>query len=487
MLPDTFFHPLDLDDAIEDADDTGGSDAVVELLTAALADPRARGDERLPEYVDQLVTASCEAGHERDAIDTLRRLAQVEPGLADFVASLVIELHAELGEQDIAEGLLTRHYAEQRSRPSAERSLQFYASAAATAAEQLDDRELAHTLATEGLALARKHGDSQDVAMIQEVLAQVAPSPVATVGGPRPPGMRAGWQRRVAYRLAYLPEPEYATAMARHLLDATMPTLHEDYRRSVQGALEDLHLGPGEDAYVVPLDVDGLLAYAEREGKDPASRRTRMDYNNWLDDGRDIPWPPERNAVCWCGYGRKYKKCCGRPGFSLVEVPDRASTILRISLDGARPEVWRRVAVPSTIRLDRLHQVIQDAMGWANAHRYQFIDGSTSILDPRANRPELKADTQRLISMANEPGISFIYVYDFGDYWSHTVTVEEIREAGTANEVEMLDGAGACPPEDCGGVPGYQALLDALADPADPRHEEAVDLLGKDLDPTAPV
>ena len=77
-------------------------------------------------------------------------------------------------------------------------------------------------------------------------------------------------------------------------------------------------------------------------------------------------------------------------------------------------------------------------------------------------------------------------MYDFGDEWTHTVTVEEIRPGGPHNTFTILDGDGACPPEDTGGPVRYQYLLDALADPSSPAHADAVDRLGADFHPTRP-
>ena len=45
---------------------------------------------------------------------------------------------------------------------------------------------------------------------------------------------------------------------------------------------------------------------------------------------------------------------------------------LRIKLDDVEPAVLRRIDVPLTIRLDRLHLVLQAAMGWTNSHLYEF-------------------------------------------------------------------------------------------------------------------
>jgi hypothetical protein len=89
-----------------------------------------------------------------------------------------------------------------------------------------------------------------------------------------------------------------------------------------------------------------------------------------------------------------------------------------------------------------------------------------------------------LVSIAAEHGARFTYVYDFGDAWTHTVTVAEIRPSGPDNIFTILDGGGACPPEDIGGAPRYQYLLAALADPASAGHADAVEMLGADFDPT---
>jgi hypothetical protein len=291
-------------------------------------------------------------------------------------------------------------------------------------------------------------------------------------------------RQRVVYRAAYLPAAEYEAAWDRQLLDATHYRLHEDYRREMEQTLQALAAEPDASAYVVPLDVDGLLDYARREGRDPASRQTRLDYNDTLQHaGRDVPWPPPRNAPCWCGSTRKYKKCCGEPGFLAVEPPDPASLVLKIELDQVEPPVWRRIAAPSNTPLDQVHQMIQAAMGWQGTHLYAFETGAGTVFDPRCEAPGIAADGERLVSIATEPGQDFSYRYDFGDDWWHTVTLEEIRAADGENTFRVLGGGGACPPEDCGGPFGYRLLLRALSDPEDREHLDAVDWLGRDYDP----
>ncbi|WP_432981263.1 IS1096 element passenger TnpR family protein [Dactylosporangium sp. CA-233914] len=293
--------------------------------------------------------------------------------------------------------------------------------------------------------------------------------------------------RATVYQMAYFPPAEYEAAWSHGLLNATSYRRHADYRRETEQALRAMAERGGSGIRVVALDVPDLLAYAQRRGKDPAHRQTRLAYTGWLHEtGRAaIDWPPERNGPCWCGSGGKYKKCCGSPAFLGVEPPDPASLILTIELDGVTPRVWRRVAIPSNTPLDRVHLMIQDAMGWQDNHMYVFETDEFTVIDPRSDSDEIPADGKRLVSIAGDRGARFAYVYDFGDAWGHTVTVDEIRPGGPDNVFTVLDGGGACPPEDVGGVAGYQQLLAAYADPASPDHDDAVDILGPDFDPAA--
>ncbi|SCL31357.1 plasmid pRiA4b ORF-3 family protein [Micromonospora inyonensis] len=159
---------------------------------------------------------------------------------------------------------------------------------------------------------------------------------------------------------------------------------------------------------------------------------------------------------------------------------------LRISLAGVRPSVWRRVLVPGGYTLDRLHRVVQHAMGWRDCHLHSFeIDGvqygAPDPDDGLASRDEL--DTR--LDMAVGKGNRFQYTYDFGDWWEHELVVEDVLTADPDGRYPAcLDGEHACPPEDVGGPAGYRLLLDALADPAHPRHDAMRDWLGRSFDPS---
>ena len=127
-----------------------------------------------------------------------------------------------------------------------------------------------------------------------------------------------------------------------------------------------------------------------------------------------------------------------------------------------------------------MHRVIQTAMGWDNSHMHQFIKGAREVLFRDAGqiddggfslpgyvRPPMVDEAKvRLDQVLPEVGAAFGYEYDFGDSWEHGIEVEEIlpRSSDFAGPV-CLAGERACPPEDCGGVPGYEDILLLLAQP----------------------
>ncbi|MFI6263992.1 plasmid pRiA4b ORF-3 family protein [Micromonospora sp. NPDC051006] len=160
---------------------------------------------------------------------------------------------------------------------------------------------------------------------------------------------------------------------------------------------------------------------------------------------------------------------------------------LRISLAGVRPPVWRRVLVPAGYTLDRLHRVIQHAMGWRDCHLHSFeIDGLQYGEPDPDGELALHDELDVRLDAVLGKGSRFQYTYDFGDWWEHDLVVED---AVTADPEERyptcLDGERAGPPEDVGGAPGYQGLLVALADPGHPEHRSMRDWAGAGFDPGA--
>ncbi len=165
--------------------------------------------------------------------------------------------------------------------------------------------------------------------------------------------------------------------------------------------------------------------------------------------------------------------------------------LLKVTLAELKPSVWRRLEVAGDIALDELHLVLQAVMGWTNSHLHQFVVGETRYLQPDPTGFDDAADDEdeRLFTLAKiAPRVKkrFVYEYDFGDSWTHTIEVERIfpPEPG-ATYPRCTAGARACPPEDSGGPWGYPDLLKALANRKHPEHASMVKWTGGKFDPEA--
>ncbi|GIW05126.1 MAG: hypothetical protein KatS3mg120_0833 [Erythrobacter sp.] len=155
---------------------------------------------------------------------------------------------------------------------------------------------------------------------------------------------------------------------------------------------------------------------------------------------------------------------------------------LRIELNHSDPPIWRVVEVPTSITLKVLHDIVQIAMGWLDHHLWEMvIDGQTYGLpmeEDWGTGPRKLAEKVRLRDVL-APGTTRIdYTYDFGDNWEHSLIVSDRRpgDPGTAYP-RFVAGERDCPPEDCGGIPGFYEMLDARADPTHPDHAEITEWL----------
>jgi len=164
---------------------------------------------------------------------------------------------------------------------------------------------------------------------------------------------------------------------------------------------------------------------------------------------------------------------------------------LKITLLGAKPPIWRRLEVPASYHLGELHNTLNAAMGWLDSHLHQFdIDGRKYSVsdddiwdDVDAPLPE---DSLVLAGLARAGVKRFRYWYDFGDSWHHGVVIEK---TGPAEEgvfyPRCVAGRRACPPEDCGGLWGFEDFKNTMADPRHPEHDELKEWYGGDFDPEA--
>jgi len=159
--------------------------------------------------------------------------------------------------------------------------------------------------------------------------------------------------------------------------------------------------------------------------------------------------------------------------------------ILKITLKGLKPPIWRRVLVSGAVTLGGLSEVMLAAMGWYGGHLHDFtIDGrdysERGALDHAADEARLT-----LNGVIKQGVKRFTYTYDMGDNWEHIIVIEKTELADPVLlHPRCIAGARNCPPEDCGGVWGYAELLEILADPEHPEREERLEWIGdEDFDP----
>lgn len=153
---------------------------------------------------------------------------------------------------------------------------------------------------------------------------------------------------------------------------------------------------------------------------------------------------------------------------------ERARFTVRIDLDGVRTPVWRRLQLAGDLHLDQLHDILQIAMGWTDSHLHHFVMGPGPLdrsvapfltpFDVEEGEQGMADADVRLDEVLANPGDRLYYEYDFGDGWDHLIRLESIKPwTAGAPLATCLDGRRACPPEDVGGVPGYEEMLDMLA------------------------
>jgi hypothetical protein len=153
--------------------------------------------------------------------------------------------------------------------------------------------------------------------------------------------------------------------------------------------------------------------------------------------------------------------------------------VIKVTLLGTSPPVWRRILVPRDITLHSLHRTLQTAMGWTNSHLHQFVCRRPR-LDLRSRVGSKIADEKRtkLGDLIGTVGARLLYEYDFGDSWQHELLLEEILLGDETFQQVCVAGKRCCPPEDCGGPQGFADLLQALQDANHPSHDEAREWLG---------
>jgi hypothetical protein len=165
---------------------------------------------------------------------------------------------------------------------------------------------------------------------------------------------------------------------------------------------------------------------------------------------------------------------------------------IRVTMSEIEPAVWRRLIVPWTWHLGQLHLAIQAAFNWWNCHLHEFNIGGLRYGDPELleegsfrDSPRVFDEREvRLLDFDHTSVATFSYLYDFGDCWRHTIEIEQRLALDVIPKVgACIAGARARPPEDVGGVDGYERFLATMADRNDPEHAEVKQWCGGHFDP----
>lgn len=162
---------------------------------------------------------------------------------------------------------------------------------------------------------------------------------------------------------------------------------------------------------------------------------------------------------------------------------------VRIELKDIAPKIWRRVDVPLSTTLMALHDIIQAAFRWQDAHLFEFrigdkIYGEPFPDDDMFERKVHQAKSLRLRALVDRGVGRFLYVYDFGDDWRHEVVIEDVFDGDAEVDYPaFVDGERRAPPEDVGGPPGFMDFLEAVLDPGHEEHGRMLEWYGGPFDP----
>ena len=158
---------------------------------------------------------------------------------------------------------------------------------------------------------------------------------------------------------------------------------------------------------------------------------------------------------------------------------------LRITLADVEPPVWRLVEVPDC-SLGELHDVIQVAMGWQNSHMHQFLLNGKYYGQATSDDLDVEDEDDIRLSQifTGRKKPRLVYEYDFGDSWRHEIRLEKVLvPEPKVKYPRCVEGARACPPEDCGGAWGYADFLEAISDKKHPEHRDMKEWIGGKFDP----
>ena len=146
-----------------------------------------------------------------------------------------------------------------------------------------------------------------------------------------------------------------------------------------------------------------------------------------------------------------------------------------VSLRYIKPRIWRRFQLPASASFAVLNNAIQDSFGWGDDHLWEFEETGRErklIAAPREaggypldfgvpapNAAKVKI-SEFFLGKSKPPRC--IYIYDMGDNWEHEVKLRREFSDPERFRRRLIAGERACPPEDCGGVGGYESMVEFL-------------------------
>jgi hypothetical protein len=168
------------------------------------------------------------------------------------------------------------------------------------------------------------------------------------------------------------------------------------------------------------------------------------------------------------------------------KTPPKVVYQIKVTLQEVDPPVWRKFLADPAMTMQKFHEALQIVLGWTDTHLYEFNheEDRIGLPDPEFSDDIISARKVKLGDVLREPGDTVDYCYDMGDGWEHEVALEKLLPPEPGLKLpRCLEGKRACPPEDCGGPPGYENFLEALRDPKHPEHGEMEDWIGGPFDP----
>lgn len=152
---------------------------------------------------------------------------------------------------------------------------------------------------------------------------------------------------------------------------------------------------------------------------------------------------------------------------------------IKVELIGLDEPCYRVIVVDGNLTMNDLHTVIQTAMGWNNSHLYEFITPEgiriVGYMDEDLSN-EVDA-TKLLINDVYINTKKLTYIYDFGDYWEHSIEIQETKKHYDDPAI-AIEAVGVCPPDDVGGIPGYQDFIEKLKNGTEEEKLELINWLG---------